>query len=103
MSAPLSVAQLLEQAKVAHEAYRLALPRHDLRTGQPSGGDPSEAAMQRRRAYTLTTTALDLDPFATDPAWRDGRDWDALLQWYDQEAQKDAGVPVFTVPESHGR
>lgn len=94
----MTVRELLQQAKAAHDAYRMALPRFDPRSGQTIPGDPIDAAAHLQRAFDLRARAEHADPAGLDPMWASDEPkypQYALLRFYDQESQKADGVDVF--------
>ncbi len=83
-----TVAQLLQQARSAHEQYRMNLPRHDPRTKQTIPGNADAAAQWLRKAMDLRAEAENADQAGDASAWRDDASTHphyALLRWYDQQ------------------
>lgn len=70
--ASLTVAELLEQSRAAHDEYRANLPRMAGGGGtvQAVAGDVVKAAAALNRAASLRKQAYDLDPAQADDAWQ---------------------------------
>jgi hypothetical protein len=86
-AAPVDIAQLLRDARAAHEQYRAHTPRMAAIGGQlvPVAGDAPAAGAALRDALRLRTEAHVLDPHHLDPAWRTepvSYDHDQLLAFY---------------------
>ncbi len=84
----MTVAELLQQSRAAHDAYRMALPRLDPRSKQVIPGDSEAAAAHLARAFDLRWQAEQADQGETSSAWADDAGkyphYD-LLHFYDRE------------------
>jgi len=85
--APVDIAQLLADARAAHQQYRAHTPHMAAVGGQvvPVAGDPHLAGAALHEALRLRTEADARDPDHQDPAWRSEPaipDHDALLYFY---------------------
>ena len=86
-----TVAALLEESHLAHQAYRDNLPRR-VPAGpgktQPIPGDAAAAQAALQEAYDTRKAALFIDQARTDPAWQDELptyDHDALMRFYAEQ------------------
>ena len=83
-----TVAQLLQQARSAHEQYRMNLPRHEPRTKRTIPGNAEAAAQWLRKAMDLRAEAEHADVAGTSAAWREdavSSPHYALLRFFDQQ------------------
>lgn len=93
-----TVAQLLQQSRSAHDAYRMALPRYNPKTGQHTPGDAVAATQHLQRALDLRAQAEQADPAGMEPGWTpDALIHYDILKFSDQQLQKAKLVetPVF--------
>jgi hypothetical protein len=98
----LTVPELLEQSRAAHDEYRSNLPRMAAAGGgaiAAVGGDVVKAAGALERAASLRKQAYDLDPDRTDDAWTIDAALtggpDVLLTWYAEHlAREDDAVSL---------
>lgn len=86
-----TVAALLEESHLAHQAYRDNLPRRIPSTPgktQSVPGDAAAAQAALQEAYDTRKAALFMDPERGDPAWQDEAttyDHDALMLFYAEQ------------------
>lgn len=90
---PITVAELLNRARLAHLEYRESLPRMASGNGHVVAlpGDPIAAQDALDRAYALRAQAEALDQPGTDPAWVEDSETHphyALLSYYAEEDDK---------------
>jgi hypothetical protein len=83
----MTVAELLQASRDAHQRYREAVP-HRVTSGASTvivAGDAEVAGQALHEACRLRTEAHVLDPQRIDPAWQDEpstHDHDTLLDFY---------------------
>lgn len=89
----MSVAELLDQSRAAHQRYRDNLPRR-VPAGSQTVAVPGDAVVAGAAlidACRLRVEAHALDPHQTDPAWKDEpvtHDHDALLTFYGEQLSR---------------
>lgn len=89
----MSIADLLQQSRDAHQRYRDAVPRRvpDGNTTVAVAGDPTAANLELTEANRLRLLAQAEDPQHRDPAWAAQPltfPHDALLHYYAEQLSR---------------
>lgn len=110
----MTVAELLDASRRAHEQYRKNIPhlRANAKTGtlDTINGDAIASLQHLREARQLRSEAHALDPDHADPAWaaevlQQYRHAD-LMNWYNRVLSQIDGVPlhlISTTDTAHGQ
>ncbi len=78
----MTVAELLEQSRAAHNRYREALPQRI--DGRIVGGDRPAQIAALTEARDTRAEAATLDPSFSDPAWSEANHADLMAFYADQ-------------------